>query len=472
MFAKVNLVPIEDHSHNKFAHVWLLTVNEIPDRLLEPAAQCGFTGIVGEARIHVVNQMVNIFIGVEPSQGETSFHAKLAIAGSALRAVKSFGQQRIAFRNFNAEIVGCAAELLTWNPGFYQSDYTKNSDLGELEIGFEKSDYSEALRGFGLAQSMNFARTLGHTPPNIATPLWIAEKAMLMASQSGLKCEVFQGEELDDLGCVGLQTVGKASENKPCMIRLEYTPNGANSDSEALVLVGKTVCYDTGGLSLKVGGSMAGMKQDKDGGCAVIGAMQAIGTVIKPNQRVVALLCAAENSVSNNAYRPDDVIVYPNGISVEVTNTDAEGRLVLADGLIWAQSREKANAIIDIATLTGGVVTALGKVFAGAFSNNDAFYDKIQGVANQTGERIWRMPLDPEYSKLMKSKIADLVNSNPNRQAHPVQGASFLEAFVSKDIPWVHLDIAGVHHKDKESGSFCEGPAAFGTLLLATFAGL
>src|SRR5690606_14374755 len=198
---------------------------------------------------------------------------------------------------------------------------------------------------------------------------YIAQEAQKPArSVSNLKCTVIKGEALERQGLVGLMNVGKASENPPCLIQFEYKPRG-RADGTVLV-IGKTLCYDTGGLSLKPRESMKGMKYDKNGGMAVLGALHAIAR-IKPSCRVVALLPTAENSVSDEAYRPDDIIEYPNGVSVEVTNTDAEGRLVLADALVYGTKKFKPDAVIDLATLTGGIVIALGDFYAGLFCNDE-----------------------------------------------------------------------------------------------------
>ena len=240
-----------------------------------------------------------------------------------------------------------------------------------------------------------------------------------------------------------------------------------NKNAKPLVLIGKTITYDTGGLSLKINNGMVGMKRDKDGGCAVLGAMHAIATVIQPNRPVVALLAIAENSISDEAYRPDDVITYRNGVTVEVTNTDAEGRLVLADALCWACEKEGPSAIIDLATLTGGVVVALGSTYAGMFCENDALRAKVEAASASSGERVWRLPMHQEYRDLMKSPVADILNSNANRKAHPIQGAAFLSYFVDDNIPWCHLDIAGVHVAESNKGAFVDGPTGWGTRLLA-----
>lgn len=322
-------------------------------------------------------------------------------------------------------------------------------------------------RGMGFAEGTNIARTLSQTPPNIATPMWIANEAKKMARKSkNLSVSVFSGKKLEDEKLVGHINVGKASENKPCMIRIEYTPDRGKS-KKPVVFVGKTISYDSGGLSIKVGGGMRGMKRDKDGGCGVFGAMHIIANVIKPNRPVVALLVSAENSISDEAYRPDDVLEFRNGTTVEITNTDAEGRLVLADGLCYACDKENPEYVVDMATLTGGVVVALGKVFAGLWCDDDELREKVEQAGQFTGERVWRLPHDPEYNAMMKSPVADILNSAPVREAHPIQGAAFLSHFVEEGVKWAHIDIAGTHASDKESPYMIAGPTGFGARLLA-----
>ncbi|GMV24341.1 MAG: putative cytosol aminopeptidase [Phycisphaerae bacterium] len=324
-------------------------------------------------------------------------------------------------------------------------------------------------RGLALATSTNYTRTLSQTPPNIATTGYMADQARKLAKECGLAFREFEGDVLERERLEGLINVGKASENKPRMVRLEYRPRGrgGRASQKPIVLVGKTMTYDTGGLSLKINNGMVGMKRDKDGGCAVLGAMHAIATVIKPNRPVVALLSIAENSISDEAYRPDDVITYRNGVTVEVTNTDAEGRLVLADALCWACEKEDPAAIIDLATLTGGVVVALGSTYCGMFCEDDGLRGKVERAASVAGERVWRLPMHEEYRELMKSPVADILNSNPNRKAHPIQGAAFLSYFVKDNIPWCHLDIAGVHVADGNKGCYIEGPTGWGVRTLA-----
>jgi len=365
-------------------------------------------------------------------------------------------------------MIGDGLGLLSWRYDDFRGSKTEVTPKIKLSVHGCCKAFSDGVeRGLGYAEGANIARTLSQTPPNIATPMWIANEAKKMARKSSnLSVSVFSGKKLEDEKLVGHINVGKASENKPCMIRIEYTPARGKS-KKPIVFVGKTMSYDSGGLSIKVGGGMRGMKRDKDGGCGVFGAMHIIANVIKPNRPVVALLVSAENSISDEAYRPDDVLEFRNGTTVEITNTDAEGRLVLADGLCWACDKENPEYIVDMATLTGGVVVALGKVFAGMWCDDDDLREKLEAAGEFTDERVWRLPHDPQYNAMMKSPIADILNSAPVREAHPVQGAAFLSYFVEEGVKWAHIDIAGTHVSDKEKACMIAGPTGFGARLLA-----
>ncbi len=374
-----------------------------------------------------------------------------------------------------AESIG----LLAWNGRLYRGTGSKAKQVSPLRLHCADEAVMRGLAvGLQRAASSNFARDLSQTPPNVATPLWMAEQAEKLARETGLQCTVITGDELNRNGLEGLLNVGAASIHPPCLIRVAYSPDAADGGDvdgrdrvvdRPVVLLGKTVTFDTGGLTLKINNGMVGMKRDKDGGCAVLGTMHAIATFLKPRFPVVGLLVAAENCVSEASMRPDDVITYRNGVTVEVTNTDAEGRLVLADGLCWACEEEKAALIVDLATLTGGVVTALGSTFAGLFCEDVPLAGRLEAAADRSGERLWRLPMHAEYRELMKSPVADIVNSNPNRKAHPIQGAAFLSYFVKDSIPWAHIDIAGVHAVDSDTGPFIKGPTGFGVRLLSDF---
>jgi leucyl aminopeptidase len=364
--------------------------------------------------------------------------------------------------------------LIGWTCDEFKGTGGKKEERKKLSVSGEGSGFAAGLEyGLALAESANFCRTLSQTPPNVATTSFMERMARQVAKDCGLSVRVWEGDALEKEKFAGLINVGKASENKPRLIRLEYNPFGkfvpAGKKGQAVVLVGKTMTYDTGGLSLKVNNGMVGMKRDKDGGCAVLGAMHAIARVVKPKRRVVAFLAAAENSISDEAYRPDDVITYRNGVTVEVTNTDAEGRLVLADALCWVCEKEDPACVVDLATLTGGVVVALGSTYCGMFCEDDGLRSKIEAASKESGERVWRLPMHAEYREMMKSPVADIVNSNPNRKAHPIQGAAFLSYFVKEGVPWCHLDIAGVHVSDENKGMFISGPTGWGVRLLADF---
>ena len=363
---------------------------------------------------------------------------------------------------------GEGAGLAGWRCETFRGSATeqKDDEGGTLELRCKEKAFGGGVEaGLAFAEGSNLARTLSQTPPNIATPMWIAGEARRLAAETGLSCTVLKGEQLEQERLVGIATVGASSENEPCLIRLEYTPE-EDDGAGPHVLIGKTITYDTGGLSIKTGGSMRGMKRDMDG-AAVLGAMLAIAKCVRPSRRVVALLPAAENSISDEAYRPDDVLTFRNGVTVEVTNTDAEGRLVLADGLCWACEREDPAAIIDMATLTGGVVIALGSVFAGMWCDDDGVRAAIEAAGQATGERVWRLPHDKAYNEMMRSTVADITNSAPVREAHAIQAAAFLSYFCADGVPWAHLDIAGMHVAESKRGLFEAGPTGYGARLAA-----
>ncbi len=369
-----------------------------------------------------------------------------------------------------ARALGEGLALMTFDTGEFKGKATTLAERPAVRVGSSDPEVADGLKvGLGLGASANLARRLSQTPPNICNPGWLAKEAKRIArTTENLSVRLIQGKQLEDEGLEGLINVGKASESPPVLIRIEYKPASRKRGLGPAVLVGKSMTYDSGGLSIKTGGFMRGMKRDMDGGAGVIGAMHAIATVIKPRRPVVALLASAENSISDEAYRPDDVITFRNGVTCEVTNTDAEGRLVLADALCWACDKEKPDYIVDAATLTGGVVTALGSTFAGMWCDDDKLRAKIERAAEASGERVWRLPLHQEYKDLMRSDIADILNSSAVRAAHPIQGAAFLAYFVKEGIPWCHLDIAGVHAHDGEKGPYAKGTSTgFGARLLA-----
>jgi leucyl aminopeptidase len=392
----------------------------------------------------------------------------------APKAVRLFIGEAIPAKITDATTAGrCLAEgmgLANWRVDFFQGKASKIEDAHPaLSITAEDGDFKKGLtEGIALADATNEARRIAATPPNICNPPWIASECRKLARKTGLTCRVISYDEAKKRGMGGIVNVGKASAAKPCLVILEHKPEKTKSNAR-LALVGKTITYDTGGYSLKINNSMKGMKYDKNGGCAVIGAMLAIAALNLP-VHVVALLPAAENMVSGEAYRPDDIIEMYNGVSVEVTNTDAEGRLVLADALAYATDKLRPTAVIDAATLTGGVVVALGEWSAGVWCNDDDLLGRVQDAADVTGERVWRLPLWDDHREFMRSKHADIWNSGPKRDGHPIQGAAFLSYFIANDVPWAHIDIAGVSAVDSDRDLYCAGPTGYGVRLMAEVA--
>lgn len=298
-----------------------------------------------------------------------------------------------------------------------------------------------------LAHAVNYARYIAHQPANIINPDTLAVEARRMARQHKLKCTVLDTPLLKRLGMGGLLAVGGGAEHKPCLIRIDY--RGAPRARTNTVLVGKAITFDTGGYSIKPSAGLESMKFDKCGGATVLGIIKAAAALKLPCN-LVGLVAAAENAVSQAAYRPGDILELASGKTVEVISTDAEGRLILADALWYAQKHCKPTALIDLATLTGGIVTALGKNAAGLMSNDDALSAELGESGRRTHERLWRLPLWDDYRELIKGTDSDIRNAGKKRFAHPIVGGMFLKEFVDDKVPWAHLDIAGPATDDHE----------------------
>ncbi|MFK7961239.1 MAG: M17 family metallopeptidase [Phycisphaerales bacterium] len=381
----------------------------------------------------------------------------------------------IPARTMDAGTIGrCFGEgmgIANWRVDFFDGTATKNADAhGNLTVVTKDSDFKAGFEeGQVIAAATNEARRLGATPPNICNPTWFASEARKLTRKAGLKTTVITYAKAQELGLGGIVNVGRGSESKPNMVIVEHKPKKARRGVR-LALVGKTMTYDSGGYSLKLSGGMKGMKYDGCGGYAVLGAMLAIAELDLP-VHVVALLPCAENMVNGEAYRPDDIITMHNGVSVEVTNTDAEGRLIMADALSYACDNFAPTAIVDVATLTGGVVVALGSACCGAWCDDDDLRGHVQAASDATDEPIWRMPLMDAHRDQMRAKHADIWNSAPVRDAHPIQGAAFLSYFVDENVPWCHLDIAGVASADSgKAPLYVPGPTGFGVRLLTELA--
>ena len=294
-----------------------------------------------------------------------------------------------------------------------------------------------ARAGQAVAEGTCLARDLANQPANVMTPTALAETSEQIAADYGMSCQVFEREQMAEMSMGALLSVARGAQEPPKFIVLEHNPTG--STVCPFVLVGKGITFDSGGISLKPHDGMEKMRGDMSGAAAVLGAMQAIGAAALPKP-VVALLPATENMPSGTATHPGDVVTAMNGVTIEIINTDAEGRLILADALAYAQ-RYKPAAVVDVATLTGGMVTALGHYVTGVFATDDWLWESIHAAGQAAGEPMWRMPLTPIYDRQISTRFADVKNSG-GRKASPVTAARFLARFAA-DHPWAHMDIAG-----------------------------
>ncbi len=358
--------------------------------------------------------------------------------------------------------------------GSYQfADYKTSSNEKDFEfdtielVSTADEDELKAAMEVGLvhADAVNSARTLVNTPPNILTAVKMAEHGELLAEKYGFEVEILGKSEMEELGMGAILAVNKGSVEEPRLIVLKYA--GGNEDwTDVVGLVGKGITYDTGGYSLKPREGMVGMKGDMGGAAAVFGAMQIIGE-LRPAKNVIAVIASTDNMVSGDAFKPDDVITSLSGKTIEVLNTDAEGRLVLADAVTYAK-QSGADYLIDIATLTGGVIVALGKDKTGALTNNEAFFEEFMEASVETGEFVWRLPLtESDKKRLRKSEVADL-NNSPGRDGHMIFGGGFVGEFAG-DTPWIHLDIAGTSEADAPHALGPKGATGAMTRTLATF---
>jgi leucyl aminopeptidase len=373
--------------------------------------------------------------------------------------------------------------------GQKSGDSDKPSPLQITIVAENEKEVRPAIdRGRIIAEGQNFARTIASRPGNDINPPSLAKVAQQLAKEVGIGCRVLDEKEMKRLGMGGILAVGGGSVNTPPrMIVLEYNGTGAKkaakgkgksgtsnsksktSDSRPLLVVGKSITFDSGGISIKPADRMGLMIFDKSGGMAVLGLMYALAKLKLP-VHVVGILTSAENILSESAYRPGDILRMYNGVTVEVTNTDAEGRLVLGDALAWGIEQFNPSAVVDLATLTGGVVIALGKAMAGVMSNDDALVQELTEASRRAGEKIWRLPIWEEHRELMRGEAADLVNSGAARNASPLQGGAFLTWFVKWQgpdaIPWAHLDIAGVADTEKELPLYARGSTGWGVRTL------
>jgi leucyl aminopeptidase len=396
------------------------------------------------------------------------------VAGAAARTLKGKNIRSFAFV---APPTSLPAELAVRSivEGLYIADFdsdTYKTDRRDQSLqtvnvlsGGDPGKLQRAMdEGRILGESLNFTRDLVNEPSNRMTPTILGERASKMAAEVGLKCEVFGTDKIKELKMGAFWSVAQGSDEPPALIVLRYEP--ADATGPVLGLVGKGVTFDTGGISIKPADGMEKMKYDMAGGATMLGALRAIA-LLKPKRKVIGIVCATENMPSGKAQKPGDVQIAMSGKAIEIINTDAEGRLVLADGLHYARQLG-CTELIDAATLTGAVVVALGQINAGVFCNNDALYERFLKAQTTQGEKMWRMPLDEEYRELIRSNIADIINSG-GRYGGAITAAMFLKEFVD-DTPWIHLDIAGTTWIEDGKPWIAKGPSGIALRSIVEFA--
>ncbi|MCM3004418.1 leucyl aminopeptidase [Priestia koreensis] len=350
------------------------------------------------------------------------------------------------------------------------ADYKKKSNEPEKHIEavsiITEDDQAETLAslkvGYVYGKATNSARTLVNLPGNMLTATDLANYAVDLAKKYSFDYEILEKEEMEKLGMGAFLAVNKGSTEPPKMIVLKY--QGKDEWTDVIGLVGKGITFDTGGYSLKPKDGIVGMKTDMGGAAAVLGAMEVIGE-LRPDQNVIAVIPSTDNMISGDAFKPDDVITAMNGKTIEVLNTDAEGRLALADAVTYAK-HHGANYLVDVATLTGGVIVALGTDTTGAMTNNVALYEQLLEASHEAGETVWQLPItERDKKRVRNSQVADL-NNSPGREGHAIMAGTFIGEFTD-GTPWVHLDIAGTA---TVSSPHALGPAGATGVMVRTLA--
>ncbi|MBP3665092.1 MAG: leucyl aminopeptidase, partial [Tyzzerella sp.] len=384
-----------------------------------------------------------VFIGVTENDSPRKIQLQY---GAAMKEVKRLRGRKVLVMLAGDKVAYWAESALK---GMYLADYQFNkyksakTDEAEMEVGvlttLEPGEFKLMLnRATYVSDAVKFARDLANEPANKMTPEALAQEAKKLGEAYNMKTLIMGPGEIEDMGMYAYLSVAQGSMQEPRFIVMEY--NGRITEPDKLALIGKGVCFDTGGYNIKFGGGMAGMHGDMAGAAAVLGAMKAIAEA-KLEVNVLAVIPACENMISGNATRPGDIVESMNGKFIEIDNTDAEGRLTLVDAITYAIRTKRATAVVDIATLTGACVVALGDRYIGTFSNDDALMQKVIQSSVASGEAIWRLPLcDDEYVEMNASMVADIKNTGT--QCGATAAAGFLQAFV-EDTPWVHFDIAG-----------------------------
>jgi leucyl aminopeptidase len=397
--------------------------------------------------------------------------------GTAIRAAKPRGLRDVAIAFPELSPLSDtrvhahdAARVLIEGAALADIDYdTYKSDRKDLSIHSATLLVPEPLHLFGnetaagfaegivIAAGQNFTRSLVNEPGNVLTPTVLGQRAAAMCEEVGLKCEVYSTEKLHELKMGAFWAVSQGSAEPPALIVMTYEPAVQPTEGSPVIgLVGKGITFDTGGISIKPADGMEKMKYDMAGAGAMIGAMRAIAE-LKPAVKVISVICSAENMPDGKAFKPGDVVTAMSGKTIEIVNTDAEGRLVLSDGLHYAKTLGCTH-LINAATLTGAVAIALGKLNVGLFSNDDATAERFLSGLALSGEKYWRLPCTDDYRDQIKSQIADIQNTGITRYGGSITAAMFLKEFVG-ETPWIHLDIAALAWNDEQTAWLAKGPS-------------
>jgi leucyl aminopeptidase len=428
----------QDKSFTEMAQV----IDDSSGGILSNAIKIGdVKGKNGETHLFYVNDTRVLLLGLGKKEKFNSNTARLATGKVSRVAIeKKIGDLAIeCFCNSDDDCQAFGEGVVL---GSYQFlDYkTKTKDLFELGSAIVLGCKNESVfKGVSIANAVCLARDLSNHPGNFSTPTKLASTARDIAEEGGMKLTVFEREEFTEMGMGGLAGVAQGTDEPPKFIILEYMNGG---EEKPKVIVGKGLTFDSGGISIKPAGKMDEMKYDMCGSSVVLGVFKALAS-LKPKLNVVGIIPSTENLNGGKAYKPGDILNAYNGKTIEVLNTDAEGRLILADGLSYASKHYDPEYILDFATLTGAVLVALGHVATGVMGTDDDLMKKIKKSSSSTGEKVWEFPLWPEFCKQVQSDIADVKNTGAPMQAGSIAGGAFLKEFVDDSIPWVHFDIAG-----------------------------
>src|SRR6266849_2710379 len=389
------------------------------------------------------------------------------IAGAALRFLKARSVKNFALlvregsaTEETAQAIAEGAVTANFETDKYKTDKKNDKNIETVLLaGFSDAERAAGEKGLSkgriIADAQNFARDLVNEPSNKLTPRILAEKAEAMAKEAGLSVEILDEKKIADLKMGALLSVAQGGPEPPRVMVVTYTPANLKPGAPVIGLVGKAVTFDTGGISIKPSEGMEKMKYDMAGGATMLGVMRALAA-LKPSVKVICVVPSTENMPGGTAQKPGDIQTAMSGKTIEVLNTDAEGRLILADGIHYAKQRGATN-LVDAATLTGAIVIALANINVGVFGSDQAFTDKLLASSKAAGEKMWQMPIDEEYREFIKGTVADIQNISSGKGGGAITGAMFIKEFTG-DTPWIHLDIAGTAWNDDAKPWLAKGP--------------